>query len=101
MKGLSHVRLFVTPWTIACQPPPARIFQARILEWVAISFSKGSCQHRDLTQVSCIGGRFITTEPPGKAYSSQEALLKVGPFSHGPCSTRVEDKIEPYFLSLG
>ena len=35
------------------------IFQARILEWVAISFSKGSSQPRDQTQVSHIaGGRF-------------------------------------------
>ena len=31
------------------------IFQARILEWIAISFSRGSSQLRDLTQVSCIG----------------------------------------------
>ena len=36
------------------------IFQARILEWVAISFSRGSSQPRDLTQVSCIAGRFFT-----------------------------------------
>ena len=35
------------------------IFQARILEWVAISFSRESSQPRDRTQVSCIaGGRF-------------------------------------------
>ena len=33
------------------------IFQARILEWVAISFSRGSSQPRDRTQVSCIVGR--------------------------------------------
>ena len=33
------------------------IFQARILEWVAISFSRGSSQLRDWTLVSCIGGR--------------------------------------------
>ena len=37
------------------------IFQARILEWVAISFSRGSSQPRDQTQVSCISGRFFTT----------------------------------------
>ena len=30
--------------------------QARILEWVAISFSRGSSQPRDRTQVSCIAG---------------------------------------------
>ena len=33
------------------------IFQARVLEWVAISFSRGSSRPRDRTQVSCIAGR--------------------------------------------
>ena len=33
------------------------ILQARTLEWVAISFSKGSSQPRDWTRVSHIGGR--------------------------------------------
>ena len=33
------------------------ILQARILEWIAISFSRGSSRPRDQTQVSCIGGR--------------------------------------------
>ena len=33
---LSRVRLFATPWTVACQAPLSmRILQARILEWVA------------------------------------------------------------------
>ena len=36
------------------------ISQARILEWVAISFSRGSSQPRDRTQVSCIAGRCFT-----------------------------------------
>ena len=31
------------------------IFQARILEWIAISFSRGSSQPRDWTHVSCMG----------------------------------------------
>ena len=43
----SHVQLFVTPWTVALATPPSshptessvhRIFQARILEWIAIPF---------------------------------------------------------------
>ena len=34
--------------------PIHRIFQARILEWVAISFSRGSSQPRDQTRVSCL-----------------------------------------------
>ena len=33
------------------------ILQARILEWVTISFSRGSSWPRDQTRVSCIGGR--------------------------------------------
>ena len=37
------------------------IFQARILEWVAFSFSRGSSQRRDPTQFSCIAGGFFTS----------------------------------------
>ena len=37
-----------------------RIFQARILEWAAISFSRGSSQTRDRTWVSCIADRRFT-----------------------------------------
>ena len=36
------------------------IFQARVLEWVAISFSRGSSQPRDWTWVSCTAGRRFT-----------------------------------------
>ena len=36
------------------------ILQARILEWVAFPFSRGSSQLRDGTQVSCIAGGFFT-----------------------------------------
>ena len=58
-KSLTHVLLFSTPWT------PFHtvhgILQARILEWVAIPFSRGSSQPRDWTQVSCLAGRFFTS----------------------------------------
>jgi len=43
-----------------CSPPGSTahgILQARILEWVAISFSRGSSRPRDQTQVSHIAGR--------------------------------------------
>ena len=36
------------------------IFQAKILEWAAISFSRGSSQPRDQTWVSCVGDRRFT-----------------------------------------
>ena len=35
-------------------------FQASVLEWVAISFSRGSSWPRDQTQISCIAGRHFT-----------------------------------------
>ena len=49
------------------------IFQTRILEWVAISFSRGSSPPRDWTCVSCIAGRFnnsATREAPCLIYTS-------------------------------
>ena len=46
------------------------IFQARILEWLAISFSRGSSWPKDRSHVPCIAGRFFTAEPPGKPNSS-------------------------------
>ena len=42
------------------------ILLARILEWVAMPSSRESSQPRNQTHFSCIGGRFFTTEPPGK-----------------------------------
>ena len=36
------------------------IFQARVLEWIAISFSRGSSRPRNQTWVSCIAGRRFT-----------------------------------------
>ena len=45
-----------------CSPPGSSvhvILQARILEWVAILFSRGSSRPRDRTWVSCIAGGFF------------------------------------------
>ena len=49
---------------------PHGILQARILEWVAIPFSRGSSWSRDWIPVSCTAGRFFTTELPGKPFYS-------------------------------
>ena len=48
------------------------IFQARVLVWVAISFSRGSSWPRDQTQVSCIAGRCFTL------WATREAQKKYG-----------------------
>ena len=52
---------------VDCSPPGSSvhgIFPARLLQWVAISSSRGSSQPRDgtlISYVSCIGGKFFTT----------------------------------------
>ena len=61
VKLLSRVPLFATP--MDCSLPGFSIhgiFQARVLELVAICFSRGTSQPRDRTQVSCIAGRHFT-----------------------------------------
>ena len=55
-----------------CSPPGSSVhgvFQARTLEWVAISFFRGSSPPRDRTGVSCTAGRISTTKPPGKPWA--------------------------------
>ena len=59
LSFFNRVLLFATLWAIAHQAPLSMVIpQARILEWISISFSRGSFQSRDRTcisYVSCIG----------------------------------------------
>ena len=58
--------------TMDCSSPGSSvhgIFQTRILEWVAISFSSGPSQPRDWTCVSCTAGGFFTHWAPWEAYT--------------------------------
>ena len=79
-QSLSHIRL--------CDPmdyslPGSSvlgILQARILEWVTISFSRGSSWPRDQIQFSCIEGRFFTL------WTTMEAQQRPG--VHSVCSHR-------------
>ena len=63
----------LTLYPEVCSPPGSsvhRILQARILDWVAISFSRGSSRPRDWNWVSCdscIAGGFFTNEPQRKS----------------------------------
>ena len=62
-----------------CSPPGSsvhEIFHERILEWVAISFSRGSSQPRDRTRVICTADRFF----PEKLVPS--ALEHENPFQY-------------------
>ena len=79
------------------------ISQARILEWVAISFYRGSPWSKDQTCISCIAGRFFTTEPRGKAhciYTKVWDSTDPGNFG-GQCSEGlVREKIHPFWSVL-
>ena len=61
-----------------CSPPGSfvhGILQARILEWVAMSFSRGSSQPRDWTQVSQTAGRFFTVWATWKVQGCENLRL--------------------------
>ena len=88
-----------------CSPPDSsvhEIFQARVLEWVAISCSRGSSWPRDQTNVygvsfivRCIFYPCSTWEAPGCCASKQEHNLKFIVHLHGTSwATRCE---QPYF----
>jgi len=82
----ARVRMCACTWVVtpscltSCDPldwnPPGSsvhvILQASILEWVAMTTSKGSCQPRYLTYISCVSfiGRWILLPlvPPGKPH---------------------------------
>ena len=79
--SFSHVWPFVTPWTIA--PPGSSVHgisQAIILDWVVISFPRGSPWPRDGTRVSCTARRILYHCATGKhtlIYSSVQLLSRV------------------------
>ena len=67
VSSLSRVQFFCNSMDYS---PPGffvhGILQARILEWVDISFSRGSSWSRDWTCIPCLAGGFFASEPPGK-----------------------------------
>ena len=63
------LQLCLTPWTVACQAVLSmRILQARILEWVAISFFRGSSQGLNQCLLCLLHWQvgYLSLEPPGK-----------------------------------
>ena len=60
-----------------CSPPGSihEISQARILEWVPISFSRGFSIPNCRIHVTFLAGRFFTTEPPRKPFGKGSVQL--------------------------
>ena len=68
---------------VDCSPPGSSvhgIFQARVLEWGAISFSKGSSRPRDQTQVSCIVRKMLYLLSHQGSPSTGSPVLSLSPY---------------------
>ena len=91
LSCFSRAQLFVTPWTIYSPPGSSvhGILQARILEWVAISYSRGSSWPKDRTWVSCIAGSFLTVWATREAHQSgQTQFLSPLVFSRSDATSK-------------
>ena len=80
-----------------CSPPGSSvhgILQARILEWVAYPFSGGSSRPRNPARVSCIAGRFFTTEPP---HPPSQILAPILDLLDTHSSAQTSKKLRPGF----
>ena len=103
VKSLTCVRL-CNP--IDCSLPGSSIhglFQAIVLEWIAISFSRGSSQPRARTRVSCIVDRLFTIwatgEVPGERFGTTEVVAKSGlGVSYWEAEAILSDSLWPHWL---
>ena len=88
-----------------CSPPGSSvhgILQAKVLEWVAISFSRGSSQPRDQTLVFCIAGRSFTIWATKGVFHAADYLHPgLSEWIHSRMETQVDLKepLEPWCFS--
>ena len=76
----SHSVMSNSLWPMDCSPPGSSVHRtlwAKILEWVAISFSRGSSRLGDWTWVSCVAGGFFTIWATRKEHHCELMLLLV------------------------
>ena len=79
MKSLSHVQLFVTPWTVAYQAPPSREFPGKSTGRVPFP-SPGDLLNPGIEPGSpALQTDALLSEPPGKPfiYGSPHAFKKI------------------------
>ena len=75
------------------------ILQARILEWVVFTFSRGSSQPRDRTQVSCVAGGLFTSWATREAPTLCRGICKIHTYTHTHTHTYSHTCISLTFLS--
>ena len=103
---LSCVWLFCNPMDCGPQGSSVNgISHSRILEWVAISFSRGSSWPRVQTHISCIADGFFTTELPGNPWNvflpcgNQHLWLLLRSYIQASVCVAPETQELPFFLN--
>ena len=95
---LSHVQLFCNPRDFNLPGSSVHeISQARILEWVDISFSRGSSWPKDWTGISCVGGQILYHWATWDAL--KEVLTEIEDFAGGSV-VKMEKAMAPYSSTL-
>ena len=87
-ESLSHLWLFVTPWTVACQAPLSIGFSSKITGVGCHFLLRGSSQPRDWTRISCIGRQILYR------WATEEAYKLLSEWSHSV----VSDSLWPHGL---
>ena len=80
--------------------PVPRILQARILEWIAIPFSRGSSQPRNQTQISCIASKFFNVWAIREAPDPLGSYLKLVKKSENEVAQSCPTPSDPMDCSL-
>ena len=83
--SVSHVRLFVAPWTVTCQAPLSMQFPGKNNEWVAISYSMGSLGPRNWTSLvsPALAVDSLPLAPPWKPICYKRRFLNCLPVLSG------------------
>ena len=83
---LSHVQLSATLWTFNLPGSSVHgMFQARILEWVAISFSRGSSTPRIEPGSPALAAGFFTTDSPWEAVRCWSSFIGLSDGKESAC----------------
>ena len=97
-KSLQSCPTLATLWTIARQAPLSMgILQARILEWVAISSSRGSSQPRDQIHISCvffIGRRSLYHRA---TWAAHDSLINISKWINGNFALQPSENLAPVY----
>ena len=100
----NHVRLFVTPWTVACQPPLSRRF-SRQEYWSGLPFaSPGDLPNLGIELMSptspVLADRFFTTEPPGNPQLLNKCSLSDPPPPFSSVQLQLSSRICSSFYQM-